>query len=394
MQPVFVYSDEWARYEYGPRHPLKPIRLQLTYELMSAYGLLGQGGSSVIRAREASADDILRYHSPEYLDVLRAVSAGLSFPVAPHYGLGPGDNPVFPGLLKFSALVVGGSLQAAQLVEAGAPVAFNISGGLHHGMPARACGFCYLNDVVVAIDYLLERGKRVAYVDIDTHHGDGVQAAFYRTNQVLTISLHESGKYLFPGTGFEHEIGEGDGRGYSVNVPLQPFTDDETYLWVFRQIVPPLIRAYRPDILVTQLGVDTFRTDPLSHLELTTHGFCAVLSEFCELGLPWVALGGGGYDVPNVPRAWTLAWAMMNHRSVPNELPEIYLESAVRAGYPNNSGRSLADPPSRAEPQRRAVAWHEAERVVHYLQAHVFPLVQNPGPSTNSNVDSDLCQRS
>jgi len=273
--------------------------------------------------------------------------------------------------------VVGASLQAAQIVEAGAsPVAFNIAGGLHHGMPSRASGFCYLNDVVVAIDYLLARGKRVAYVDIDTHHGDGVQAAFYRTNAVLTISLHESGRYLFPGTGFEPEIGEGEGRGYSVNVPLHPFTDDEIFLWAFQQVVPPLISAYQPDILVTQLGVDTFRSDPLSHLELTTGGFCTMVEAFRRMGLPWLALGGGGYDVPNVPRAWTLAWAIMNDRPLPNELPEAYLEAAVRAGHANNSGRSLRDAAHRAEAQRREMAWREAERVCAYLKEHVFPVIQ------------------
>jgi acetoin utilization protein AcuC len=310
-QPVhgaFIYTDQWAQYAYGRQHPLKPVRLKLTYDLIEAYGLMGEQRSHLIPASEASADEILRFHTPEYLDVLQAANAGLTVPGLGRYGLGPGDNPVFPGLLKYSALVVGASLQAAQVVEAGvSPVAFNIAGGLHHGMPSRASGFCYLNDVVVAIDYLLAQGKRVAYVDIDTHHGDGVQAAFYRTNRVLTISLHESGRYLFPGTGFEHEIGEAEGRGYSVNVPLHPFTDDEIFLWAFQQVVPPLISAYQPEVLVTQLGVDTFRSDPLSHLELTTEGFCTMVEAFRRMGLPWLALGGGGYDVPNVPRAWTLA---------------------------------------------------------------------------------------
>lgn len=377
MQTAFVYTEQWAQYDYGVRHPLKPVRLKLTYELMDAYGLLHTESSRVVPANEASTDDILRFHAPEYLEVLRAASAGLTVPTIARYGLGPGDNPIFPGLLKYSTLVVGASLEAAQLVEAGvSPVAFNIAGGLHHGMPSRASGFCYLNDVVVAIDCLLARGKRVAYVDIDTHHGDGVQAAFYRTNTVLTISLHESGKYLFPGTGFEDEIGEEEGRGYSVNVPLHPCTDDEIFLWAFRQVVPPLISAYQPDILVTQLGVDTFRSDPLSHLELTTGGFCSMVEAFRDLALPWVAMGGGGYDVPNVPRAWTLAWAIMNDRPLPNELPEVYLESAVRTGYPNNAGRWLRDGPHRAESQQREGAWREAERVVSSLKEQVFPLVQ------------------
>jgi acetoin utilization protein AcuC len=374
---AFIYTDQWAKYAYGPHHPLKPIRLHLTYELMQAYGLL-DGQVHTIPAFEAPTDALLRFHAPEYLHVLEAVSAGVTVPAMKRYGLGPGDNPVFPGLLRFSALVVGASLQAAQIVEAGeAPVAFNIGGGLHHGMPSYASGFCYLNDIAVAIDYLVARGHRVAYVDIDTHHGDGVQAAYYRTDDVLTISLHESGKYLFPGTGFEHEIGEDAGRGYSVNVPLHPYADDEIFTWAFRQVVPPLLDAFRPDILVTQLGVDTFRSDPLSDLELTTEGFSTMVEAFRDLSLPWVALGGGGYDVPNVPRAWTLAWAIMNDRPLPDDLPSTYLESSRSAGYPSNSGQLLRDAPHRSAWKHRERAWQEAERVVGYLKEHLFPLVKS-----------------
>ena len=371
-----MYSDHWSTYAYGPHHPLKPVRLQLTSELIKAYDLLGGEYARIIPATEASTDDLLRFHSAEYLDVLQAVSAGLAVPACARYGLGSGDNPIFPDLFRYSALVAGASLQAAQLVQAGeAAVAFNIAGGLHHGMPSRASGFCYVNDVGLAIDSPLVQGKRVAYVDIDAHHGDGVQAAYYRTNQVLTISLHESGKYLFPGTGFEDDIGEGEGLGYSVNVPFHPFTDDEIFTWAFGRVVPPLVKAFQPDVLVTQLGVDTFRTDPLAHLELTTEGFCLMVQALRGLSLPWVALGGGGYDVPNVPRAWTLAWAIMNDRSVPNDLPAVYLKSALRLGYPNNSGRSLRDRPYRSGRPEREVAWREAERVVNSLRERVFPLV-------------------
>jgi acetoin utilization protein AcuC len=381
LPAAFIYTDQWAKYAYGPHHPLKPIRLQLTYELMKAYGLL-EAPAHTIPAVAASTDDLLRFHAPEYLQVLEAVSEGVAVPTMSRYGLGPGDNPIFPGLLRFSTLVVGASLQAAQIVEAGeASIAFNIGGGLHYGMPSYASGFCYLNDVVVAIDYFVTRGHRVAYVDIDTHHGDGVQAAYYRTDKVLTVSLHESGNYLFPGTGFEYEIGEGAGYGYAVNVPLHPYTDDEIFTWAFRQVVPPLLSAFCPDILVTQLGVDTFRTDPLADLELTTEGFSSMVETFRDLSLPWVALGGGGYDVSNVPRAWSLAWAIMNDRALPDLLPETYLDAARSAGYPHNSGRLLRDAPHRSGWNCRERAWQEAERVVEYLKVHVFPLVRGSQPA-------------
>jgi acetoin utilization protein AcuC len=386
MDATFIYSDEWAGYAYSSHHPLKPIRLQLTYELMQAYHLLSDDRCRMIPAAEAGIQELSRFHAAEYLHILQAASEGQLVPQSTHYGLGPGDNPIFPGMFRFSALIAGASLQAAQVVDAGvARVAFNIGGGLHHGIPARASGFCYLNDVVLAIDYLRDRGHRVAYIDIDTHHGDGVQAAYYRTSQVLTISLHESGKYLFPGTGFEDEIGEGAGRGYSVNVPLHPYTEDEVFTWAFRQIVPPLLKEFRPTVIVTQLGVDTFRTDPLSDLELTTTGFCSMLEVFRNLNVPWVALGGGGYDVPNVPRAWTLAWGIMTDIPVPAKLPEEYLQTAIRRGYPNNTGGSVYDFPWRTEVQRRDIAWREAERVVAYLKDQVFPLVQGCGLSTREN---------
>jgi acetoin utilization protein AcuC len=346
MPAAFLYTDQWAQYAYGPHHPLKPIRLRLTYELMHAYGLLEESQGRIIPVVEATLDELSLFHAAEYLDVLPAVSQGARVPTLAHYGLGPGDNPVFPGLFRFASLIVGASLQAARLVAAGAvSAAFNIAGGLHHGRPAQASGFCYLNDVVVAIDYLVARGHRVAYVDIDTHHGDGVQAAYYNTDEVLTISLHESGQSLFPGTGFEHEIGAGQGLGYTINVPLHPYTDDEVFTWAFRHIVPPLINRFRPDILVTQLGVDTFHSDPLSDLELTTEGFCMMVETLRDMNIPWVALGGGGYDVPNVPRAWTLAWSIMNDRPLSNDLPDIYLETAAHARFPDNTGRSLRDAP-------------------------------------------------
>jgi acetoin utilization protein AcuC len=323
-------------------------------------------------------DDLLRFHASEYLQVLKAVSQGIAVPTMSRYGLGLGDNPIFPGLLYLSGLIVGASLQAAQLMEAGeAPIAFNIGGGLHHDMPSYASGFCHLNDIVVAIDYLVARGRHVAYVDIDTHHSDGVQAAYYGSNKVLTISLHESGKYLFPGTGFESEIGEGMGCGYAVNVPLPPHTDDEVFTWTFRQIVPPLLSASHPDILVTQLGGDPFRTDPLSDLELTTGGFSSMIEMFRELSLPWVALGGGGYDVTNVPRAWSLAWAIMNDRPLSDDLPETYLESAGNLGYPHHSRQFLRDAPYRSEQTHRERAWREAERIVGYLKEHVFSLIRS-----------------
>jgi acetoin utilization protein AcuC len=229
------------------------------------------------------------------------------------YGLGPGDNPIFPGMYAWSQLSAGGTLQAARLVESGeVDRAFHIAGGLHHGMPNHAAGFCYVNDPVIAITELVHKGYRVVYIDIDVHHGDGVQAAFYDTDRVLTISLHESGHYLFPGTGFVQETGAGQGLGYAVNLPMPPGMDDEVYLEGFMAIVPPLVQAYQPDLVFTQLGVDSFHDDPLAHGQLTTRGFVDVLQQIKTLAPRWIATGGGGYNLSNVARAWTLGWSIMN----------------------------------------------------------------------------------
>jgi acetoin utilization protein AcuC len=236
----------------------------------------------------------------------------------------------------------GGSIQAARLIMDGkAKIAFNIAGGLHHAMPDRASGFCYINDPVLAIKELLKKYNKIAYIDIDAHHGDGVQHAFYDTDKVLTISLHETGSFLFPGTGFLEEIGIGKGRGFSVNLPFYPGTDDEIFVWGFNEIVPPLIEAYKPDVLVAQLGVDTMATDPLTHLELTTNGFCQMVKRIKDFNLPLVALGGGGYNVTNVARCWTLALGIFADEEPPDSIPNYALALLKRHGF---ADKNLRDP--------------------------------------------------
>lgn len=344
MKTAFLYSDDFSRFSYGPTHPLKPFRLKLTYELIKACGLLAPDDPRVIAPTPAKRADLLVFHSPEYLAVLEAANNGKAVPGAPAFGLGEGDNPVFPGMFDWSLLVAGASLKAADVVDSGeAGIAFNISGGLHHAHASRASGFCYINDVVLAIMLLTGRGRRVAYIDIDAHHGDGVQAAFYDTERVLTISLHETGRTLFPGTGFERETGEGAGKGYSVNVPLPPEAGDELFVRAFTEVVPPRIERFGPDVIVSQLGVDTFRSDPLAHLNVTTGGFCTMVGMIKALAPKWIALGGGGYDVGNVARAWTLAWAIMNDVQAPDEIPASFPRRFPGAGFP---GRKLRDSPN------------------------------------------------
>ncbi|HTP05078.1 MAG TPA: acetoin utilization protein AcuC [Nitrospirota bacterium] len=369
MKTAFVYSDEFARFDYGSSHPLKPIRLKLTYDLITACHLLAPPDPRVVEPLLARTEDLLTYHTKDYIEILRAVNSGEYVVGAEVYGLGPGDNPVFPGVFNWSRLIAGASLKAADLVDSNeAAIAFNIAGGLHHAHASLASGFCYINDPVLAIKFLVERGRKVAYIDIDAHHADGVQEAFYGTDKVLTISLHETGQALFPGTGFEHEIGEGKGEGYSVNIPLPPETGDELFVHAFTEIVPQLIAAFKPDVVVSQLGVDTFWSDPLAHLNITTNGFCHVVRLIKSMASKWVALGGGGYDIASVARAWTLAWAIMNDIDAPEEIPATFLHQYPGAGL---LSRKLRDTPFVIEGEKEEKMRWEVNRVIKYIRENV-----------------------
>ena len=325
---AFVYNDSLSSHVLRDDHPLRAVRLRYTYELLDSYGAFNLKDSTLVEPRPATEAELLTFQTPEYLEAVKSFSKGEETHVSSKYNLGAaGDNPIYKGMYEATILSTGASLVAAELVAVRqVEVAFSISGGLHHAAAGNASGFCVFNDPVIAIHHLLDRGFRVAYVDVDAHHGDGVQNAFYDTSKVLTISLHESGTFLFPGTGFVQEMGRGDGEGYSVNLPLYPYTDDKTYLWAFREVVPPLIKAFKPDVLVTQLGIDSYHSDPLTHLALTSQGYIAVVEEFAAIGLPWLALGGGGYDLSAVARCWTLAYGVMVGQQWPDEMPSSHKE--------------------------------------------------------------------
>jgi acetoin utilization protein AcuC len=374
MKNAFIYTDAYLDYDYGPTHPLRIIRLKLTYDLINAYGLLDLPTVQFIPTERAEEKELTFFHDEKYLSLLRQANEGFLLGEAYAYGLGPGDNPIFPGLFNLSLLIVGATLQAVDFVADGnGAKAFNIAGGLHHAMRSTASGFCYVNDPVIGIMRLLRRGKRVAYIDIDAHHGDGVQKAFYDTDQVLTVSLHETGYTLFPGTGFEYEIGEGEGEGYTVNLPFPPATEDDVYVWAFEEVVPELIHAFRPDVVVTQLGVDTFYDDPLTNLHLSIFGYERVLKRIKDFAPHWVALGGGGYHIFNVARAWTLAWAVMNGIELEEGLPDGFLEEAVKMGMEE---RGLRGRPRTLGHSQNKENRAEMERVVRYIKEAVLPKVK------------------
>jgi acetoin utilization protein AcuC len=298
----------------------------MTYDLLDSYGVLGSG-VEVVTPEMADWEEVAETHSRDYLEMLNRLEDGEPVRGMQRYGFGGGDNPIFEGIYGASLLYTGASAQAAQAIVDGAgggQVAFNISGGLHHAHYDCAAGFCVLNDCAVALRRLRRKYARVAYVDIDVHHGDGVQELFYTDDTVLTISLHESGRTLFPGTGFTHEIGEGKGEGFSVNVPFAPYTTDEVWLEAWRAAALPLLKAFDPEAIVLQMGTDTQELDPLAHLCLTAQGWLEAVKDVRDLGKPIVAIGGGGYNLTTVPRMWTLAIAALARLDLPDEIPASY----------------------------------------------------------------------
>ncbi|MSQ11093.1 MAG: acetoin utilization protein AcuC [Dehalococcoidia bacterium] len=366
---ALVYGDVLSQHRLREDHPMVPTRLRYAYELIKAYGAFALPNALLVEPRQASPEELLLFHTPEYVETVRALSRGERLEEAGRFNFSAqGDNPVYPGMYEAAVWSTGASAKAADLLlEGAADVACNFSGGLHHAMPAYASGFCVFNDPVIAIKLLANRGLKVAYVDIDCHHGDGVQYAFYDTDQVLTVSLHESGRSLFPGTGFAEETGTGRGRGYSVNVPLAPYTGDDVYLWAFREVVPPLLNVFKPDVLVTQLGIDTHFKDPLTHLKLTVQGFGQVVEELGELAPgKWLALGGGGYDISAVTRGWTIAFGRMLGTTWPNEVPASFQE---RYGLKELYDAAYVDP----DLQHRADVRRFAEQSVAAVRRLVFP---------------------
>ena len=385
---AFIYSEEFSKFEYSSSHPFKPIRAKLTLDLCRRYGLIDRPWIRILPPQPTDFQTLAEFHDETYLKVLKAIDSDAvarelwpdllskedlkGDPRLLKYGLGTEDNPIFSGVYDFSLLTAGATLLGARKIASGEiQVAFNPVGGFHHAGRDHAEGFCYVNDIAVAVIQLLKQGLRVAFVDIDAHHGNGVQDAFYGDNRVLVISFHQNGKDIYPWSGFENEIGEGRGKGFTVNVPLPAGTDDEIFERAFEEIVPPLLGAFKADIVIGELGADTHLADPLSDLNLTNLGYSRVVEKLAEMSPRLLALGGGGYDLYKTARNWTLAWAVLNGLEPRDEFAgvvggmmfgpeadagEIYDKKFVTGG--------------RAKEQIRL----EVDRVLSSLKNTVFPL--------------------
>jgi acetoin utilization protein AcuC len=380
---AFVYGEASQSYDLGDDHPLTPVRRLLAVELIRAYGLLETPGLEMIEPRVASDEEITRVHAPSYVAAVKRYSADPGMAVAweaGQWGLAAGgDTPAFAGMHEAAAAICGQSIEACMAVwEGRADQAFSAGGGLHHAFANRAAGFCIYNDCAVAIQAMLDAGaERIAYIDVDVHHGDGTQWIFYDDPRVLTCSVHETGRYLFPGTGGIGERGAGDGEGTSINIPLPPYAGDRPYLRAVEEVIAPAVRAFRPDVIVTQDGADPHHADPLAHLQVTMAAFPKLYRALHDLafdaaGGRWVALGGGGYTFQVVPRAWTMLFAEMIGADLPDELPPEWVALAESRTGESMPTRLSDDPAPEVSEEERIRADLEGDRVVDEARSLVL----------------------
>ncbi len=369
---AFIYSSELEKYHYPPEHPFNTIRARRTREILNSMGLLSGDGRREVAPIPVERVVLKKFHSARYLYALKRASDGHWDNEAFYMGIGTSDCPVFEGLYEYAVLACGATLVAAKLILAGeVDAAFNPSGGYHHAGPEKASGFCYINDVALACTVLAEAGKKVLYLDVDVHHGDGVAYAFYDRSDVMTISFHQDPRTLFPGTGFVDEIGTGAGKGYCVNVPLPIGTYDQAYMKAFEAIVPPLASAYKPDIIVFELGADALAGDPLANLRLTNNVYAEVVRHLLSFEKPILMTGGGGYNIENTVRAWALAWSVLCGADIGNgnspALGGVMLESTDWQG-------GLRDRTLAVSSQQRDAVMPAIEATIEAIKANVFPI--------------------
>uniref|UniRef100_A0A1I8AFR0 Histone deacetylase n=1 Tax=Steinernema glaseri TaxID=37863 RepID=A0A1I8AFR0_9BILA len=327
----YFFHPEVGNFHYGPKHPMKPQRLAALHSLVVDYGL--HDHMTVIQTPPATSMDLLRFHSKEYVEFLQRVSPHTAEQYEDKFvkfNIGE-DCPIFDGIYEFCSIYTGGSIAGAvRLNHKMCDIAINWSGGLHHAKKSEASGFCYVNDIVIAILELLKHHDRVLYIDIDIHHGDGVQEAFYFCDRVMTVSFHKYGNLFFPGTGDMFDVGRGEGRQFSVNVPLREGMDDESYHSLFKPIIRQIIDTFDPKAIVLQCGADSLGCDRLGCFNLSFEGHGECVRFVKSLGIPLLVLGGGGYTLRNVARCWTYETAILTGQDqvISNDIPDSteYLE--------------------------------------------------------------------
>lgn len=371
---MFIHAPELDAFPYPESCPFKTCRAGEVYQKLSSMGLLTGTDKSVVPPEQATFEQLLKYHTKPYLDAMQQADSGEYEMGMLAMNLGTGDCPVFHGMYEYATWAVGATITGARhILDGTAKIAFNPSGGYHHAFSNMAGGFCYINDVALGCMELADAGKKVLFLDIDVHHCDGVQAAFYDRSDVMTISLHQDGRTLFPGTGFTDEIGTGDGEGYCVNLPLPPGMYDELYLKAFREGVLPLIHAYGPDVIVLEAGADTLKGDPLAGFSLTNNVHVEVINQLLAFGKPILATGGGGYNVENTVRTWALVWTALCGEQRDDDMMAgmggVMLENTEWA-----NGQGLRDRVLFPSEQQKEMVNPVVKNVIQQVKELVFPI--------------------
>lgn len=387
----FVHSDGYADYDFGPLHPLKQVRVRLFRELVDNLNLLN--GRTMIHSpppdilldkpafSELNAK-IELVHDREYVGFIKRMddSGGIdSMNEGRIFGFAPGDNPVFKGMYSSSALHVNGTLHCCDLVMNGyTRRAFSTGGGFHHALARKASGFCIFNDVAIAAKYLISHYglSRVMYIDIDAHHSDGVQWLLYSEPRVLKVSIHQDPATLFPWTGYVDEIGEGKGRGYCANIPVPPGTHDEAYLYAFREIIPWLVKAYKPQVILAQMGADTHFSDPLTQLRLTTACYKEISKEYESIlkmnkELKFIGVTGGGYRPTSTAKSWLVMLSRIAGYTLPEKLPDMWLKSCIQATGERPDDRVIDSDPEPLEANTRKTIYDTVRTTVDKLKSNL-----------------------
>ncbi len=372
---IIVYSGRFNDYSYGEGHPFRSARAQSTMRLIREEGFLNEPWIRVEEPKKIPKERLFQSHEPAFIEALERANSGEWDEEFLQFHLGGDDCPVFPGLFDYVLLYTSATLTGVDLIiNENANVVFNPMGGFHHAHRGFAEGFCYVNDVIVAIDTFLAQGLRVAYIDIDAHHGNGVQDAYYQDDRVLTISLHQTGKTLYPWSGFETEIGKGIGEGFNINVPLPPETDDEAFGMVFDRLITKTVRLFRPNVVVAVAGADTHKNDPLTNLSITNNGMVEAIERIRNYSNHLLLLGGGGYDITSTSRAWCRMWAAANRIS---SMPDYLLTvGGTFLGSEDLRGAGIVDRAYLISGERKREILRELDRIIQYHEEHTIPIIQ------------------
>jgi acetoin utilization deacetylase AcuC-like enzyme/acyl-CoA hydrolase len=371
---IIVYSGRYGDFSYGEDHPFNPGRARAALRLIQEQGYLNEPWMRVEEPDEITKERLVGANSPAFVEALEEANSGVWKEEFLKYNLGGDECPVVPGLFDYVLLYSAATITGVRLItEENANIVFNPLGGFHHSSRAHAEGFCYVNDALIALDTLIAGGFRVAYIDIDAHHGNGVQDAYYRDDRVLTISLHQTGETLYPWSGFETEIGEDAGRGFNINVPLPEETDDEAFEWVIDQVVTPAVTAFAPRIVVAVIGGDTHRSDPLSQLSLTNNGMAAAMERIRDYAKHLLLLGGGGYELQATTRAWARMWAAANRIDA---LPDFLLVMGGSFfGGGELAGADVVDRQFRLSGEKKQAIMLELERIAKFHEQTTIPII-------------------